>query len=122
MNVHHLTEYAARSKVSHPRSVYLREDKLTAHLDQWLARLFRPDCLPQTIDSLARAQDEGVPAALSEHARREIAACDAKLRQHRAALEAGAEPQIVAAWMTETQARRSGAESRLRLGAQRQPR
>jgi site-specific DNA recombinase len=44
----------------------------------------------------------------------------AKLRQHRAALEAGADPKIVTGWMTETLARRTEAETRLRPGAQRQ--
>jgi site-specific DNA recombinase len=46
--------------------------------------------------------------------------CDAKLRQHRAALEAGADPTIVTGWMAETQARRSAAETRMRPGPQRQ--
>lgn len=42
-----------------------------------------------------------------------------KLRQHRAALEAGADPTIVTGWMAETQARRSAAESRMHAGPQR---
>ena len=40
--------------------------------------------------------------AVVEQARREIAAGEAKLRQHRAALEAGADPAVIARWMTET--------------------
>ena len=46
-------------------------------------------------------------------AQQEIAGCDAKLRQHRAALEAGADPVLVTSWMKETQARRALAEARL---------
>jgi hypothetical protein len=57
--------------------------------------------------------------AVAAQARREIADCDAKLRQHRAALEAGADPQIVTGWMAETQAQRAIAESRLSPGPQR---
>jgi len=44
---------------------------------------------------------------------REIADCDAKLRQHRAALEAGADPVLATSWMKETQAKRAAAEARL---------
>jgi site-specific DNA recombinase len=57
--------------------------------------------------------------AVVEQARREIADCDARLRQHRAALEAGADPAIVTGWMAETQARRSAVETRMRPGPQR---
>ena len=45
-----------------------------------------------------------------EAAQREIAECDAKLRQHRAALEAGADPVLVTSWMNETQAKRAAAK------------
>ena len=46
----------------------------------------------------------------------EIADWDASLHQHRAALEAGASPEIVTAWINETQAERAAAEARLRHG------
>jgi site-specific DNA recombinase len=115
-----LAEYAASRKISHPRAVYLREEKLTVRLDEWLAGLFRADHLPATIETLARARDDGLPIAAVEQARRVIADCDAKLRQHRAALEAGADPAVIARWMTETQARRAEAEARLRPGTHRQ--
>lgn len=98
----------------YPRSVYLREDKLTARLDEWLAGLLCSDALPGTIESLTRAQGDGLLGAPVEQARREITACEAKLRLHCAALEAGADPQVIARWMTETQARRAEAEARLR--------
>ena len=52
-----------------------------------------------------------------EAAQREIAECDAKLRQHRAALEAGADPVLVTSWINETQARRAAAQARLRQSA-----
>jgi site-specific DNA recombinase len=115
-----LAEYAARAKISHPRSVYLREETLTALLDECLMGPVRPDTVPRTIDVLARSRDDGVSAVLAEQARREIGDCDAKLRRHRAALEAGADPKIVTGWMTETLARRAEAETRLRPGTRRQ--
>jgi len=43
-----------------------------------------------------------------------IADCDASLRQHWAALEAVASPEILTTWINETQAKRAGAEARLR--------
>lgn len=53
----------------------------------------------------------GVPrrAAL----RRSIAECDRKLTRHRAALEAGADPALVATWSREVQAHRTAAQARL---------
>lgn len=44
----------------------------------------------------------------------EIAGCDVRLRQHRAALGAGADPVLVTRWMKETQAKRTAAEARLK--------
>jgi site-specific DNA recombinase len=49
-----------------------------------------------------------------ETAQQEITECDAKLKQHRAALEAGADPVLVTSWIKETQARRALAEARAR--------
>lgn len=95
-----LSQYAARNKVSPPSAVYLREDQLLPQLDAWLAGLFSPDALPQTVRDLHAAQpDEPKP---DEAAQQEIAECDAKLKQHRAALEAGADPVLVTSWIKET--------------------
>ena len=81
-------------------------------LDEWLSRKFDPIALTSTARELEAAQpDEPRP---DEAAQREIAECDAKLRQHRAALEAGADPVLVTSWMNETQAKRAAAEARLR--------
>ena len=107
-----LTEYAAKNKIPHPPAVYLREDQFLPQLDAWLAGLFAPDALPQTVRDLHAAQpDEHKP---DEAAQQEIAECDAKLKQHRAALEAGADPVLVTSWMKETQARRAVAEARIK--------
>jgi len=114
-----LSQYAAKDKVSHPRAVYLREDRIVPGLDDWLAGLFRPGELARTVRLLEQAQDADVDDAVTAEERREIADCEAKLRQHRAALEAGADPAIVTGWMAETQARRAAAEARTRPGPQR---
>jgi hypothetical protein len=114
-----LNQYAAKNKIDHPRAVYLREDQLLPSLDHWLGRIFHPDALPRTVQDLEQAQDVEVLDAVIEQARRKIAECDAKLRQHRAALEAGADPKIITGWMAETQARQAAAETRMRPGLQR---
>ncbi len=112
-------EYALANKVSHPRNVYLREDHIVPRLDQWLGRLFEPERIDRTLDALAAAQR---PAPLEEErlaaARREIAEADRKLARHRAALEAGADPAVVATWIKDVQTAKSEAESRLRRAGQ----
>lgn len=75
-----------------------------------------PGRLPATVRELEDAQDhtEAPADAGSKAAKEEIADCDASLRQHRAALEAGASPEIVTGWINETRAKRAAAEARLR--------
>jgi hypothetical protein len=63
-------------------------------LGRCLARQFDPHTLPLTLRELAEAQDADTGGAVRDEARREIATCDAKRRQHRAALEAGADTAI----------------------------
>lgn len=71
---------------------------------------------------MVAAHEGPAPAAReSELLRRQLAESDRKLRQHRAALEAGADPVIVAGWMQEEQSRRSELERRLIYSACRRP-
>ncbi len=109
-----LREYAAKNKIDHPRAVYLREDQLIPHLDRWLASKFGPAHLPGTIAELDQARDTGQHDQTATQTRADIADCDAKLRQYRAALEAGTDPALVTTWIAEIQARRTLAEARLR--------
>lgn len=106
-----LSQYAAANKIDHPRAVYLREDQVVPGLDDWLVTSLRPDALERTVLAMLDAQQTGTDEG-TEQARKVIAACDAKMRQHRAALEAGADPAIIAGWMTETQAERDAAQRR----------
>ena len=106
-------EYALR--LTHPRNVYLREDAIVTPLDAWLARAFEPATLPATVDTLYAAQDAGEAEAARIHAtRRKISECDHKLATYRAALEAGAEPAVVAGWIAEVTASRAAADAQLR--------
>jgi site-specific DNA recombinase len=107
-----LSQYAVRNKVNHPTSVYLREEQLLPKLDAWLSRKFDPVAFTSAVREYEATQPDA--SKPDEDARQEIAECDAKLRQHRAALEAGADPVLVTSWMKETQARRALAEARLK--------
>ncbi|MFI6458648.1 hypothetical protein ACIBF6_44775 [Streptosporangium amethystogenes] len=108
-------EYALANRVMHPRNVYIREDAIVPKLDRWLGRLFVPHRVDETLGLLVEAQR----IEPSEHeslavARRQLAECDRKLAQHRAALEAGADPAVVAGWIREEQAKKIRAEAQLR--------
>ena len=62
-----------------------------------------------TIEALHDAQPDIVVAPAAVAAEQVIHECDAKLTRYRAALEAGTDPQLVARWTTEVQARRAEA-------------
>jgi site-specific DNA recombinase len=82
--------------------VYLREDAVIGEVDKWIAREFAPHRLNETIYDLAAvplreaatltSQDEGFACKIAE--------CDRKLAGYRATLDAGADPRIVAAWIS----------------------
>jgi site-specific DNA recombinase len=100
-------------KISHPRTVYLRETEILPELDHWLTRTLDPAHLPATLDDLAAAQiNQPAPetAALIE----EISGYARQLAQYRAALDQGGDPAVLGPWITETQARKLAAEARLR--------
>jgi hypothetical protein len=86
-------EYALANRVEHPLNVCLREEAILGEVDGWLAREFAPHRLRQTIADLAAAQDAGTSRTVGQEGIRQlIAACDRKLAQYRAALDAGASP------------------------------
>ena len=105
-------EYALANRVDHPRNVIMREDVLITPLDTWLIQGFGPLHRRNTITTLLDQAHTGTPTAaptaLVEGPT--IAECDAKLARYRAALDAGADPGVVAGWIAETQAEREHAE------------
>ena len=100
----------AKKEVDHPKFVYLREEQLLSQIDARLACKLDPVAFTSAVREYEATRPEPKP---DEDAQQEIAAGDAKLRQHRAVLRAGADPVIVTGWMKETQARRAVAEARL---------
>ena len=106
-------EYANAAVLGHPRSVNLREDHLLPHLDAWLAGLFGTDHLDETCQVMASAA--GATGSIDTSGlKTAIRACDRKLERYRQALEAGADPVLVAGWIKQATKERAGAESRLR--------
>jgi site-specific DNA recombinase len=105
-------EYALANRIAHPRDVYLREDAPVGRLDAWLATLFAPHRRDTTIDTLLAADTPAIdPIAL--RVRTAIKDCDAKLDRYRQALDAGADPAVVAGWISQVQADRARAEAEL---------
>ncbi|GAA1250513.1 recombinase family protein [Kitasatospora nipponensis] len=110
-------EYALANRIQHPRNIYLREKDILGPLDHWLARMFAPHRLDDTIELLAATPDIAPASGHSlraEEARNTITDCDTKLATYRAALEAGADPALVTQWITQNQATRTRAEADLR--------
>jgi hypothetical protein len=102
------SEYALANSVRHPANVTLRQADVLGPLDGWLAGKFGQGHLDDTIDELAAAAALPSDAdAGQDELKSKIVACDRKLAQHRAALDAGADPATVAGWITETEAARA---------------
>jgi site-specific DNA recombinase len=115
-------EYALANQINHPRNVYLRERDLVTPLDHALASAFTPARIEDTVTRLADSQN---PPATDDHTTQQVnaqlARCDKKLASYRAALDAGADPSVVTAWITEIQNERRTIQQRLTT-AQPEPR
>ncbi len=104
-------EYAVADKVDHPLNAYLRETDLCDPLDAWLSQAFTPARIEHSLTALEQAQP--TTDAETEPLRRALAECDRKLARHRALLEAGADPALVATWSREVQAERAASAAKL---------
>jgi hypothetical protein len=101
-------EYALANRVQHPLNINLRQDEVIGHVDKWLAREFAPHRMKETLRALAEAHEPEAPRKNKEDGTAaKIAECDRKLAQYRAALDAGANPATVAAWIAETEAEKA---------------
>src|SRR6266508_602417 len=118
-------EYRAATglDLDHPRTVYLREADLLPHLDGWLAGLFDPASLEDTLAALEAASHDHTAAIQQlRTAEQTLADCQRQLAQYRAALDAGADPTAVTAWINQATAARAAAEAeRARLRGACQP-
>jgi site-specific DNA recombinase len=108
------TEYALANKIRHPRNVYLRQDAFEAEVNAWLARVFAPCRLRDTIDQMMAGQPAATDTAAAEAATARIADANLKLARYRAALDAGGDPEEIGKWITDAKAQRLQAEAELR--------
>ncbi|MER6047752.1 hypothetical protein ABT168_09845 [Streptomyces sp. NPDC001793] len=93
-------EYAKNAAMDHPLTVYVREEVILPELDKWIATAFAPGRLTATLHAMHQTQGSAAPTTA---ARRTIAECDRGITQDRAALDAGADPQLVTEWINQTQ-------------------
>ena len=81
----------------------VREDRLLAHIDQWLSKLFTPENIEATATSIVTADSEDRRED-PEVARARIAVieCERKLADHQAYIrEYGIDPPEIAQWVWE---------------------
>ena len=94
--------YGAVKGLDHPKSVYVRESAIVSKIDEWLAAVLagEPRRDLQTARCRRRPRREGA-AGRQEAARRKRDDCEHRLAKYRAALDADADPVLVAGWMAE---------------------
>jgi hypothetical protein len=99
-------EYALANHVDHPRNVIMREDAVINPLDVWLTQEFSTTHRARAIADLANQAARENPPPVFHLDDEIVSECDAKLARYRAALDAGGDPTVIAAWIAETQAQR----------------
>ncbi|MGW1915716.1 zinc ribbon domain-containing protein [Streptomyces sp. NPDC002076] len=110
-------EAALYPDLTHPRTVYLREDIVCQALDRSIARAFAPDRLSATIEALTHASAAASTAEPQTpeqtQARQAIKDCERRLARYQAALDAGADPAVVTQWINEAQRDNDAAQKKL---------
>lgn len=107
-------QYAMANKIDHPKTIYVREAEIITALDGWISQAFDPDNIDATCGALQAAQADASDDALRcESIKTKLADCDKRLKKYRAALDADADPAIVAGWMAEVQKERRALEIEL---------
>jgi site-specific DNA recombinase len=110
-------EYALANKVDHPKTVYVREDRIEEALDAWLAQLFEPDHIDATCRLLADVDERPEDTARLEAARRLLDDTDDRLAKLTAAIEAGSPADLLAPRMRQLQGDRQRAQEALAKAA-----
>ena len=100
--------------IDHPVDVYVREQPLVEALDDWLNELFAPDHAAETARAIVdAAANDPAHQARVDHARRSIADAQRRLSQYRAALDGGADPATVTAWISDAATDERSAQAEL---------
>jgi integrase len=98
----------------HPTAVYLRESTLRDGVNSWLADLFHPDNVDQTVAALLASQG-GVPGEWDggEAARKRLADAESRIRKFQAAIAAGVDPGALVEAINAAQAERAAAHAEI---------
>ena len=92
----------------------MREDAFDAQVNRWIAGLFDPSHIHETIDLITAAQDSGTDDIAAEAAKAKIADANQRMARYKATIDAGGDPAEIGAWITEAKAQRVQAETELR--------
>lgn len=96
----------------HPRQLYVTEQPIVDAIDNWVAQVFDPKRIDETCAQLAAASAVGseIDEARIDGARRDVADAEERLRKYQAALDSGADPSVVAVWISEAQGKKLAAQ------------
>lgn len=96
-----------------PKTIYVREDRITGPLDDWIGGLFDAEHLEETVDTLHRAGQDPAEEARRQATRQALAACEDKLAKYRQALDAGVDSTVVGGWIAEVELERRRLQAQL---------
>ncbi|MFC0623249.1 hypothetical protein [Kribbella deserti] len=100
--------------LEHPPTVYLREDRLAAKINEWIGTLFSAQNLDETVAILVGSQDGADPTEAAERGfRQRIEAAKATIGRLQRALEAGWDPETLTAQYNAAVAEQKSAEADL---------
>jgi hypothetical protein len=83
-------------------------------MNDWIAGLFDPRNISETIDLIMAAQDSGTDDIAAAAAKAKITDANQRMARYKAVIDAGGDPAEIGAWITEARAQRVQAEADLR--------
>jgi DNA invertase Pin-like site-specific DNA recombinase len=105
------SDYASPLK-DHPPCLSVREDRLLAHIDQWLSKLFTPENIETTATSIVTADSEDRREDPEiARARITLVESERKLAKHLDGLEAGIPAEVIAPRIAAAQREKAAAEA-----------
>ncbi|HZO65990.1 MAG TPA: recombinase family protein [Kribbellaceae bacterium] len=115
-------DFVRQHGIAHPAVLYLREDSIADQVDRFLHEELSGASVRTNLRQLADAHHRAELAAYAAQdetiqLRRVVDDCDIKIARYRAALDAGADPVLVAGWITETTAIRATTLARIGIAA-----
>lgn len=100
--------------MTHPKSVYVKEDAIVPALDGWLAGLFDDEHIDHTCEVLAgAAEPDPEYEARQAELEAKIRDCDRRLANYHKALDLTDDPTPFIEWINEVQKERRGLETQL---------